>query len=141
MSRPSEFDNDFSKIYEFRKIQRAPVDIFDDWFPEKHSIDSSLRFKMLVFFLLSSQTKDTLTYSILRNLEDRLILSLDGMIQIDERDLAKMIKPVSFFNTKAKNLKKICNILRTNYHDDIPGTYDDLIRLPGIGPKTVFARL
>lgn len=137
MSRSSKFDNDFSRIYEFRKTQKAPVDTFDIWFPKDQSTNPSTRFKMLVFFLLSSQTKDTLTYSILDVLESRSILSIGDMLQINENDLAEMIKPVSFFNIKTKNLKKICSILRKGYNDDIPQTYDELIKLPGIGPKTV----
>lgn len=138
MSRSSKFASDFPRIYEFRKTQKAPVDTFDTWFPKDRPTSSSTRFKMLVFFLLSSQTKDTLTYSILDILESRSALSVDDMLHISEDDLAEMIKPVSFFNTKTKNLKKICSILRKSYHDDIPQTYDELIELPGIGPKTVY---
>lgn len=139
MSRCLEFKDDFLRIYEFRKTQKAPVDLFDVWFPIKeiNLMNSITRFKMLVFFLLSSQTKDTLTYSILSTLEKHSVLSIDNMLKITEQDLAKMIKPISFFNIKAKNLKKICNILRINYHSDIPRDYDELLQLPGIGPKTV----
>jgi endonuclease-3 len=57
-------------------------------------------------------------------------------IQItSEEQLAELIHPVSFFNTKAKNIKKVTNILAEKYNYDTPSTYEEVLGLPGIGPK------
>jgi endonuclease III len=40
-----------------------------------------------------------------------------------------------------RNLKKIAGILKNNYDADIPQTYVELCKLPGIGPKMALIAL
>lgn len=42
---------------------------------------------------------------------------------------------VGFYTRKASNLKKIAKICLLKYGGDIPSTLDELLLLPGIGPK------
>lgn len=42
---------------------------------------------------------------------------------------------VGFYTRKATNLKKIAKICLTKYDGDIPSSLDELLSLPGIGPK------
>lgn len=65
------------------------------------------------------------------------------MIAIDEKKLGQLIHPVSFFNTKAKNIKKVACILKEQAQGnetaiDIPSTFDGLMALPGVGPKMAY---
>uniref|UniRef100_A0A175YLG9 HhH-GPD domain-containing protein n=1 Tax=Daucus carota subsp. sativus TaxID=79200 RepID=A0A175YLG9_DAUCS len=46
-----------------------------------------------------------------------------------------MIYPVGFYTRKASNMKKVSNICLSKYDGDIPSTLEDLLQLPGIGPK------
>lgn len=56
----------------------------------------------------------------------------------EEEVLAELIKPVGFYRMKAGYLKKIAGILgEEEYEDDIPVGVEELIKLPGIGPKMV----
>jgi endonuclease-3 len=61
------------------------------------------------------------------------------MLDIDEKELAQIIRPVGFFNNKAKYIKQTAAILKENANGadviDIPDTYEALIALPGVGPK------
>ena len=45
------------------------------------------------------------------------------------------IKNVGFHNNKAKFIKKTTNILVEKFDSKVPDNYDDLISLPGVGPK------
>ena len=38
-------------------------------------------------------------------------------------------------NLSFSYLKRTCEILRDKYDGDVPSTYDDIIALPGVGPK------
>jgi endonuclease-3 len=38
---------------------------------------------------------------------------------------------------QAKNILLVCQILLDKYDGDIPGTFDELLELPGVGPKMV----
>jgi len=55
--------------------------------------------------------------------------------EASEEKLAEMIRGVSFHKTKAKNLKKICDILVEHFGSDIPRDIEGLVGLPGIGYK------
>lgn len=45
------------------------------------------------------------------------------------------ILQVGFYSTKARNLKKIAKICLIKYGGDIPRSLEELLLLPGIGPK------
>jgi len=65
-------------------------------------------------------------------------LTVENLLDTDEKTLADMLRPVGFFTKKAKYAKKICQILKDQANGgtiDIPNTYQELIALPGIGPK------
>jgi len=42
---------------------------------------------------------------------------------------------VGFYKRKASNLKKIANICLLKYDGDIPSSIEELLLLPGVGPK------
>lgn len=50
-------------------------------------------------------------------------------------ELEKLIHPVGFYRTKAKNVKNTSIILVNDFDSDIPNTIDGLQKLPGVGPK------
>ncbi|KAH9115541.1 hypothetical protein LEN26_007530 [Aphanomyces euteiches] len=92
------------------------------------------RFHVLVACMLSSQTKDPVTAAAMGRLRAHG-LTIDSMLEIDEKELANILRPVGFFNNKAKYIKQTCAILQEKYGSDIPPTYDELVALPGVGPK------
>jgi len=49
--------------------------------------------------------------------------------------LARLIKPVAFYNVKAQNMKSIARTIVDDYAGAVPTAAEDLCRLPGIGPK------
>uniref|UniRef100_A0A803LM88 Endonuclease III homolog n=1 Tax=Chenopodium quinoa TaxID=63459 RepID=A0A803LM88_CHEQI len=53
----------------------------------------------------------------------------------DEDTIKNLIYPVGFYTRKASNLKKVANICIEKYNGDIPSSLEQLLELPGIGPK------
>ena len=69
---------------------------------------------------------------------ERLIehgLTAKSLCGTSESDLGKLIIPVGFWRTKAKHLKQASEICLNKYDGDIPPTLDELLALPGVGPK------
>ncbi|KAE9323453.1 hypothetical protein PR003_g16973 [Phytophthora rubi] len=68
-------------------------------------------------------------------------LTIESMLEIDQQELAQLIRPVGFFNHKAKYIKQTAEILTKQAEVegrdivDIPNTYEGLVALPGVGPK------
>lgn len=99
------------------------------------------RFQVLVALLLSSQTKDEITAAAVEKLQTNLPkgLCVEAVLEATPEKLEKLIYPVGFYRRKAASLKRIAEILQARYDGDIPESFEDLISLPGIGPKMVIS--
>ncbi|KAI7856013.1 DNA glycosylase [Circinella umbellata] len=143
-NEPANWKIVYDRIREYRKTVSAPVDtmgcerLAEEQVPEKVS-----RFQTLVSLMLSSQTKDTVTSAAVKTLQSSLPggLTLNSIIQVDEKVLDTYIKSVGFHNRKAKYIKDTAIILRDKYNGDIPDTIEGLTSLPGVGPKMGYLAL
>ncbi|KAJ1424442.1 HhH-GPD domain [Sesbania bispinosa] len=63
------------------------------------------------------------------------LLTADAINKADEETIKKLIYPVGFYTRKASNLKKVAHICLMKYNGDIPGSIEELLLLPGVGPK------
>lgn len=60
----------------------------------------------------------------------------EHMIALGEEGIAPFIQSIGLWRNKAKSLYKIATILHEHYHDTVPDSYEELIKLPGVGSKT-----
>jgi len=91
---------------------------------------------------MSSQTKDEVNAAAMMRLNEKFeVLSASKAAQANEKELADLIHPVGFKNTKAKNIIKVGKICDEQYGGDIPDTIEKLVALPGIGPKMGYLAL
>ncbi|EPY50829.1 DNA endonuclease III [Schizosaccharomyces cryophilus OY26] len=88
-------------------------------------------------FTYTSQTKDTVLGPTMKNLKENLPqgLCLRAIREIDEDSLNKLIEKVGFHNRKTIYLKQMAQILEEKYDGDIPKTVEELMSIPGVGPK------
>ncbi|HIP45468.1 MAG TPA: 3-methyladenine DNA glycosylase [Sulfurospirillum arcachonense] len=76
------------------------------WWPKSGT------FEVVVGAILTQQAKWEKVEKSLTNLRDKNLLNLDSIANLNAEELAQLIKPSGFYNTKAKKLKKLCqNIL------------------------------
>ncbi|SBS85421.1 endonuclease III homologue, putative [Plasmodium ovale] len=125
----------YNKIKEMRKEIVAPVDKYGCHMLGERTGDlKTYRFQTLISCLLSSRTKDEVTATVMDKLKKHG-LTVENILHTSEEELRKMIYGVGFYNVKAKQILQICRILKEKYNSDIPNSYDELIKLPGIGEK------
>ncbi len=65
-------------------------------------------------------------------------LDVPTIHSISEEILNERIGKVGFHNNKSKYIKQTVEILVRDYNGDIPGTAEELMKLPGVGPKVCF---
>ncbi|KAG6966760.1 hypothetical protein JG688_00006620 [Phytophthora aleatoria] len=129
------------KLYDARKSMETPIDKFGTQVCVAPGVTSAKveRFQLLVAALLSSQTQDPITYAAMQRLhqlgESNEGLTIEVVQSTSEEELSEALKPVGFYHRKAHQLKRVAAILRTQFHGDIPRSLDELLQLPGIGPK------
>ena len=62
--------------------------------------------------------------------------TLEAMANADITDVEKYIHSCGFFRQKAKDIVLACQILLTEHGGKVPGTMEELLKLPGVGRKT-----
>jgi endonuclease III len=92
-------------------------------------------FKILVATILSARTKDETTSEVVDFLF-KVIEKPEDINKFTVEEIEEMIYPVGFFRNKAKHLKQLPVVLKSEFKNIIPDEIDDLIKLPGVGRKT-----
>lgn len=135
--RPANWETTLDKIREMRKNKDAPVDSMGcDKCVDQDSKPEVARFQALVSLMLSSQTKDEVTFAAMERLKNyKNGLNIASILEMSEETLGKLIYPVGFWKKKSKYLKETAVILKDKFHGDIPNTVELLCTLPGVGQK------
>jgi endonuclease-3 len=92
-------------------------------------------FRVLISCILSLRTQDSTT----AQASHRLFAAADSpqaMAKLSVKKIQKLIYPVGFYKTKAKNIVAICRTLIDNYGGKVPDDIEELLKLKGVGRKT-----
>lgn len=146
--QPANWISIYNEIVRMRALIETPVDSMGcGRMPTSLTNNSDVsdrrtyRFQLLVALMLSSQTKDEVNFAAIGTLHEHYRskgfkgLCLDAMLELSEEEIDKCIAKVGFHRRKALYLKKTCDILKSNFGSDIPKTIEDVVSLPGVGPK------
>src|SRR5262249_36293046 len=91
--------------------------------------------QLLVATILSAQCTDVRVNMVTPALFARYP-DAEAFANANLRQLEKMIQSTGFFRNKAKNIKECCKTIVREHGGQVPGTLEELVKLPGIGRKT-----
>ncbi len=91
--------------------------------------------ELLIATILSAQSTDKQVNEITRKLFKKN-RSVYDYIKIPQEELEKEIYSSGFYRNKAKNIKKLCEILVRDFDGKVPETMEELLTLPGVARKT-----
>lgn len=63
---------------------------------------------------------------------------LEDLAEVGDEELHKLWEGLGYYN-RAKNLKKAARLVLEDYGAELPSSYEELLKLPGIGPYTAGA--
>ena len=92
-------------------------------------------YQLLVAVTLSAQATDVGVNKATRALFAKVTTPQD-MLDLGEAGLKAHIKTIGLFNSKAKNVMAMAEILVREHGGEVPGDRDALTLLPGVGRKT-----
>ena len=98
-------------------------------------LDHNCHFTLLVAVALSAQTTDKKVNQISPKLFE-VAGDPFKMKELEVDEIKYLIKEIGLANTKAKNLKRMSELLVERHNGIVPQTYDELEALPGVGHKT-----
>jgi endonuclease-3 len=128
----------YNIVEELRRDRTAPVDSNgSEALPERHRGDKVFRLQVLICLMLSSQTKDGVVGDTIRALQAHG-LDVDSISAMPSEQLNSIIGKVGFHNNKTKYIKQVVEILKSDYDGDIPSDAEEIMKLPGVGPKMAF---
>ncbi len=91
-------------------------------------------FVILIHGILSTRTKDETTFSAQYRLL-RLAGNPKKMARLGEKTIRNAIYPVGFYRTKARLVKRACSTLLSDFNGRVPSSKEELLKIPGVGPK------
>lgn len=110
--------------------------ILDDLFP---TVDIPLAhrdpFTLLVAVVLSAQTTDKLVNEVTPALFARAATP-QAMAALPVEEIRTLIRRIGLTDGKAKNLKRLSELLVERHGGEVPQTFEELEALPGVGHKT-----
>lgn len=92
-------------------------------------------FQLLIAVMLSAQTTDASVNRVTPDLFSKYPTP-EAMADADELDVQDIIKTIGLYKNKAKNAVKLSKMLVDDFGGAVPGSFDDLVKLPGVGRKT-----
>ena len=121
-------------------MNKKNIDFFADtlnkMFPDaKTELYYTNEFQLLIAILMSAQATDKQVNIINRNFFNFLKKPSDAK-KLWLEEITEFINSISFFNNKAKNILKTCEILDKKYNWKIPKTIKELTSLPWVWIKT-----
>ncbi len=120
------------------KKQKAQIIIneLEKLYPEVPiPLEHSDPFTLLVAVALSAQTTDKKVNQISPKLFE-VAGNPFKMKDLEVEEIKFLIKEIGLANTKAKNLKRMAELLVERHNGIVPQTFEELENLPGVGHKT-----
>jgi len=119
-----------------KKKTAEAVKILEEMYPDAGSeLHFGSVFQLLVAVVLSAQTTDKSVNQATKVLFEKCP-DAASIAAMDEEELQRILKPVGMYRTKSANVLKLARIINREYAGEVPGDYDKLISLPGVGRKT-----
>lgn len=98
-------------------------------------LDHTDPYTLMVAVALSAQTTDKKVNQVTPDLF-AVAGTPQRMAKLEEFEIKELIKEIGLSNTKAKNLKRMAELLLERHNGIVPQTYEELEALPGVGHKT-----
>ena len=119
-----------------KKVKDEMLQRFQDQYGiMKPALHYNSPFELMIAVILSAQCTDERVNIVTAGMfpeyntpEKMLTLGLEG--------LEEKIRTCGLYHSKAKNILANCAILCEKYHGEVPQTFDELVKLPGVGRKT-----
>lgn len=112
------------------------VRLLEDMYPDADcELNFGSVFQLLVAVVLSAQTTDKsvnqVTTVLFENYPDAASIA-----SLTEEELQQIIKRIGMYRTKSANVLKLSRILMEEYGGEVPGDFEKLVQLPGVGRKS-----
>ena len=112
------------------------INVIDEMFPDAEcELVHENPFELTIAVLLSAQCTDNMVNRVTGDLFKKYQTPED-YLAVPLEELQDDIRSIGLYRNKAKNIQSLCRDLIDKYDGEVPGNYDDLVSLAGVGRKT-----
>ena len=112
------------------------LSVLDEMYPNAEcELNHTNSFELIVAVALSAQTTDKSVNIITKELFNKYTCPQD-FVDADIKDIEQDLRRIGLYKNKAKNLKKMSELLIKNFDSKVPSSQVELESLPGVGRKT-----
>lgn len=112
------------------------IDILKNQYPDALcALQYEKDYELMIAVRLSAQCTDARVNLVTPGLFEAYP-TLEAMAAADITDVEKHIHSCGFYRQKAKDIVFACQMLLDCYDGKVPGTMEELLKLPGVGRKT-----
>jgi endonuclease-3 len=137
-SKTTDWDGIVETLENWRSAARADTESGEYGDPSVSTVAERHRrdpWAVLASTILSLRTKDEVTLVRSQALLERAPTP-QKLLGLSIEEIEKLIYPVGFYHTKARNLQRIAGIIMETHGGQVPPDMDALLALPGVGRKT-----
>jgi endonuclease-3 len=91
-------------------------------------------FYILISAMISTRTKDEVTKRAIEKFIKKVKRPCDVLL-LKLSEIEEIIYPAGFYRIKAKNIKRVSEIIVKKYRGKVPSNLKELLKLPGVGKK------
>lgn len=99
------------------------------------TLDYDQAWKLLVSVRLAAQCTDARVNVVVEDLYAKYP-DVDALAEADVADIEKIVRPCGLGKSKARDISACMKILKEEYDGKVPGDFNALLKLPGVGRKS-----
>lgn len=111
------------------------IEALENEYPPECSLQYEKDYELLFAVRLAAQCTDERVNMITPALYERFP-SLEAFAEAEQEEVEKYVHSCGFYRAKARDIILCAQMLLREYDGKVPGTMEELLKLPGVGRKT-----
>lgn len=99
------------------------------------TLDYDHAWKLLVSVRLAAQCTDARVNVVVQDLYEKYP-DVNALADAEVEDIERIVRPCGLGRSKARDISACMKVLRDEYNGGIPTTFEELLKLPGVGRKS-----
>ncbi len=119
-----------------KKLALSVIERLKNEYPDADcTLEYDEAWKLLVSVRLAAQCTDARVNVVVEKLYEKYP-DVNALASCEPEDIEEIVRPCGLGKSKARDISACMRVLRDQYGGKVPGTFEELLALPGVGRKS-----